>query len=374
MNRKISALIKFLLQLFPMKFLAIAFLSMVSPVCFGLVVLQYHHVSDKTPSSTSVSPNLFEQHIRYLAENNFNVLTADEFADSLTFEKPLTDDKSVLITFDDGYDSVLTEAHKVLKTYNFPYIVFINPSKVGTKGYLSLKQLQQLEHNGATIANHTWNHPHLIREKHSETKAGWRLRITEEITKTQQFIETHFHSDTKLFAYPYGEFNQALTQLLEQLGFIGFSQHSGAIGHFDNRQALPRFAFGGNYGAMSDFRIKVNSLPLPVASVDIRDKSGNLLYEPLLTNGSSTPKATIRIQNNGSHPKNLQLSCFASGMGSIAVTKIDSVTFETQSPKPFPIGRNRYNCTAASKLAGRFYWLSLPFYKKNDNGSWYPEY
>lgn len=363
-----------------MKFLSIAFLLMVSPVCFGLVVLQYHHVSDKTPSSTSVSPDLFAQHIRYLAENNFNVLTADEFADSLTFEnsltfeKSLTDDKSVLITFDDGYDSVLTEAHEVLKKYNFPYVVFINPSKVGSKGYLSLKELQQLEGDGATIANHTWSHPHLIREKPSETKANWQLRVTGEITKTQQFIEANFDSKTKLFAYPYGEFNQALAQLLEQLGFIGFSQHSGAIGHFDNRQALPRFAFGGNYGLMSDFRIKVNSLPLPVARVDIRDKSGNLLYEPLLTEGSSMPKATIQILNNGSHPKNLQLSCFASGVGSIAVKKIDSVTFETQSPEPLPVGRSRYNCTATSKLAGRFYWLSLPFYKKNDDGSWYPEY
>lgn len=37
------------------------------------VVLQYHHVSADTPASTSVSPEQFERHLEYLAENGFNV-------------------------------------------------------------------------------------------------------------------------------------------------------------------------------------------------------------------------------------------------------------------------------------------------------------
>jgi hypothetical protein len=38
------------------------------------VVLLYHHFSDTTPKSTSVSPKLFEQHLQYLQDNHFKVL------------------------------------------------------------------------------------------------------------------------------------------------------------------------------------------------------------------------------------------------------------------------------------------------------------
>src|SRR5690606_39813349 len=35
------------------------------------VVLQYHHVSESTPASTSITPALFKQHMDYLAEQEF---------------------------------------------------------------------------------------------------------------------------------------------------------------------------------------------------------------------------------------------------------------------------------------------------------------
>jgi hypothetical protein len=37
------------------------------------VALIYHHVNVDTPALTSVTPDVFEQHLNYLAEHQFNV-------------------------------------------------------------------------------------------------------------------------------------------------------------------------------------------------------------------------------------------------------------------------------------------------------------
>ena len=67
-----------------MKFsLFVLLLSCFHPSSFGAVILQYHHVSDTTPSSTSISPQQFEIHMQYLADNNFNVVALSDLMNSI---------------------------------------------------------------------------------------------------------------------------------------------------------------------------------------------------------------------------------------------------------------------------------------------------
>ena len=47
------------------------------------VSLIYHHVSEDTPALTSVSPNVFEQHLDYLDEHNFNIWPLSRILDTL---------------------------------------------------------------------------------------------------------------------------------------------------------------------------------------------------------------------------------------------------------------------------------------------------
>ena len=48
-------------------------LAVVSMSTRAAVVLQYHHVSESTPASTSITPSLFKRHIDYLAEHEINI-------------------------------------------------------------------------------------------------------------------------------------------------------------------------------------------------------------------------------------------------------------------------------------------------------------
>src|SRR5690625_4169900 len=81
------------------------------------VVLQYHHVSDTTPPSTSVTPELFEQHLDYLAAEGFHVASLPEIVAKLKKDEALPD-KTVVLTFDDAYSSVYDIAFPLMKARN----------------------------------------------------------------------------------------------------------------------------------------------------------------------------------------------------------------------------------------------------------------
>ena len=61
----------------------------------ALVILQYHHVSDKTLTSTSVTSARFEQHLTYLEDNLFQILDLSEVKKLLEANKPLPEQFSI---------------------------------------------------------------------------------------------------------------------------------------------------------------------------------------------------------------------------------------------------------------------------------------
>ncbi|HEX7762143.1 MAG TPA: polysaccharide deacetylase, partial [Cellvibrio sp.] len=83
------------------------------------VVILYHHVSDTTPKSTSISPAAFEAQMDYLAKNNFTVVPLLELTEKLRKGEPLPD-KTVAISFDDSYASVYESAFPRLKKRGWP--------------------------------------------------------------------------------------------------------------------------------------------------------------------------------------------------------------------------------------------------------------
>lgn len=340
------------------------------PLTQAAVVLQYHHIDTETPPITSIEPELFTQHMDYLAEEGFEVMALPELVKALKDGQSLPD-KVAAITFDDGYRSVLDNAAPVLEEHGFPYTIFVNPQRVGSsQDFLSWKELKQLEKSGATIANHTLSHPHLIRRQEGESESDWKARVRQEIAGAEKAIIDKMGDSPALLAYPYGEYNSHIENLVKELELTAFAQHSGAFGSDVNWRAVPRFAFGGSYGGMQTYADKVNSLPLPLKSATAKDAKGKVIKEPLMPQGTKRPQLTLQLAEDGVADR---MSCFASGQGSIEV-KTEGNKVTTRPAEPLPVGRSRINCTASSGEPERFHWYSHFFIRKKDDGSWYPEY
>ena len=326
------------------------------------VVLQYHHISDTTPASTSTSPERFEMHLDALAAQNFTIVPLQQMVDLLRSGRPLPD-RTAAITFDDGYASIYSTAFPLLKQRAWPFTVFINtePHDRAKSGFLSWDQLREMSRGGATVANHTVSHPYLLEREEGQDESAWRAWVTKEILDAQRRIEQEIGSAPNLFAYPYGEYNEAVLAIVDSLGFAGFGQHSGPLARHSDLRALPRFPFGGPYGDPEDFTTKVNSLPMPLTqgpdAIRWEAADGRRLTDIVLQGDAARPKLILQFERGFGVPS---VNCFVSGQGRLLITRSEN-RMSAQSQQPLPPGRSRYNCTAPSSEPSRYYWFSQPW-------------
>lgn len=337
--------------------------STVSANAGQAVVFLYHHVAEDTPAITSITPKAFSEQLAYLKANHFKVWPLHAIVDSLKNKKSIPD-KVVAITFDDSYQSVFDTAFPLLKQYNYPFTIFVSTDSVDGhyNNQTSWDELRIMAKNGATIGNHSASHRHLMIKKEKQSDADWLQGIRLDISKAQQRIEEELGIAPTLFAYPYGEFDQAFRNLVQEMGFIGFGQQSGPIGSFSDLTALPRFPFSGQYTQLQDFKLKALSLPMPVR-ISSADNP--------LSNKNSRPTLTLKFDRLDFPPETLQ--CFGSMQGSLNIQWTEKNVASIKPPSDIPVGRSRYNCTAPktdSDGTTRYYWVSHPWIRLTENHQW----
>jgi len=315
------------------------------------VILQYHHVSETLPAVTSVSANTFTKHLSYLKEHNFNVIALNELISALKQGETLPD-KTVAITFDDGYNNNYEQAAPILEKFGYPYTIFVNPKLIdeGKSYVMGWDKLRKLAKKGALIANHSGQHDYLHRTLENETNAQWRSRIKKDILDSQKRIKEETGQDYKYLAYPYGEFNNELQALVTELGFIGIGQHSGAVNKDSNFSRLPRFPASGFYSKLETLITKLNSRAFNITKLTYKDS----------VTEQNPPMLTIEFNMGDFHKS--QFACYVSSVGQADLNWNNKNTVEITSPKALNKGRSRFNCTAPSiSNPGSYFWFSQPW-------------
>lgn len=344
---------------------ALAMFFSLPVVAQAAVVILYHHVSESTPKSTSISPAQFEAQMDYLEQNNFTVVPLLELTEKLRKGENLPD-KTVAISFDDSYVSVYDSAYPRLKKRSWPFTFFVNTDSVSTsKLFVTWDQLREMSKHGVTIANHTSTHNHLPRRDKNETDKQWSARISAEITNAQLKIEQELGRAPKILAYPFGEYDVEVQKIAKKLGYIAFGQQSGVLYSEGDLQAVPRFPFGGSFTALDDFILKVNTRPMPTKSVSFyRDKKTK--QDNVIVKAGAQPWLVLELEDANLLQK---INCFATGQGAITVEIIDNKLW-AQAKQPFKSGRTRYNCTAYTGEKGRFFWYTQQWLVTDEKGEW----
>jgi peptidoglycan/xylan/chitin deacetylase (PgdA/CDA1 family) len=318
------------------------------------VILQYHHVSDQTPRTTSVTAAEFKAQMQHLKDQNFKVVPLDRLIGQLQRGEALADDE-VAITFDDGFANVFTTARPILKAFGFPYTMFLSPALIDQQQgpVLSWQQVKTMQQEGVIIANHSSYHHRLAVPNPAETKAQWRARVKADILLAEQQLEQQLGVKRKWLAYPYGDFSAELEQLVNELGFIGIGQQSGAVGPGVSLTRIPRYPSSSQFAALQHFMPKLKTLALPVTDYSKADPVSSVNPPTLQLSVDTKDFAADRLQ------------CFFNGKAipiRIIAQQGQSLTFSTQATAPLKLQHNRYNCTAPSRQKkGYFYWFSQPW-------------
>jgi biofilm PGA synthesis lipoprotein PgaB len=315
------------------------------------VVLMYHRFGEAAYPSTNVRLDQFEAQLAHLAAGGYRVWPLARVVEHLERGRPAPD-RVVAITVDDAYRSVYTEAYPRLKARGWPFTVFVATDAVdsGSSSLLTWDQMREMQGHGATFANHSASHDHLVARRPGEDAAAWVARVGADIRRAERRLTEELGTSPPFFAYPYGEYNLDLAGLVRRLGYTPFGQQSGAVGPAVDSAAWPRYPVSEAYGDLDGFRLKVDSLPLPVTRVVPRDP---------VVGRKNPPRMEVTVTPGD--PRLDALACFAQGQGRVPLTWLerDAGRFAVAAPRPLPVGRGRYNCTAPSRaLAGRYYWFS----------------
>ena len=328
----------------------------------------YHHVDESTPPSTSVTPQQFEAHLDHLDNEGYRVRPLLEVLTALRLGEPVAEN-TVVMTFDDGYVSVLQSAMPMLRDRGWPFTVFVTSDYANGdhSGYLDWDQLRELAENGATIGNHTRTHAHLVRRLVAESEREWRQRILAEIEDAEsRLAEELGDAVIPVLAYPFGEYDSAIKAIVDDLGLFALGQHSGAAGSGSDFLALPRFPLASGYDDLDDFAERVRSRTLPVELI------GAEMH--VVDVNESRPSLRLRLLPGDYRADSL--ACYATAQGAMEIEWLgDSFEEAVARPRePLRPGRSKYNCTAASSSeTGIYYWFSYLWMKRNDDGSWYAE-
>lgn len=312
-----------------------------------LPILQYHHVSESTPKSTSVTPAQFTEHMDYLKNAGFQVVDLKTALDNLKANKALPE-KAVAITFDDSYLSIYEAGFPILKERNFPFTVFINTDPIGrsSRHFLSWDQIMEMQKSNGVFANHSINHPYMTRKEEGETKEAWLLRMEEEVDTVERLLKEKLGVSPKMFAYPYGESNEAVRTLMSERGIVAFGQQSGVVSADSNFENLPRFPAAGPYADLSTLKTKLNAKPMPLLS---EEAGGDFATDQPVSLSLTFKSGDYRLRD---------LACFVSGQGRAKLDWLSDTEVVAHAERPFNVGRGRINCTMPDKTGQQYYWHS----------------
>ncbi len=313
------------------------------------IILQYHHVADNTPDSTSTSVELFRQQMELLKKLKFKVLPLPFIINKLQRGESLPQ-RVVALSFDDAYINFFQNAWPILKHYNYPATLFVATSHISDEPteFLSWSQLRLLSNQGISIGSHSDSHDFLARKLYLNNDSTMSKNIIADIQLSLDKIKHNLSINTKLFAYPYGEYSDALTSLVGNLELIGFGQQSGPIDQHSNFSALPRFPASNQFGSIESLTEKLFTIPFQQIS-----------FTPSETFVKrNPPRLNLNLADTS-----LQVQCFAPSQGAIPIVldkTRSQLRLNIQALKKLPPGRSRYNCTAKAQNSF-YYWFSHPW-------------
>ncbi len=210
-------------------------------------ILLYHDFSRTRYSKMKVLESSFEAQMKFLKENDYHVITLDQFLDFMEYKEQIPE-KSVVITIDDGWKSLYTIAYPILKKYNFPATLFVYTDFVGGKKALTWNQIKELAENGFDIQCHTKTHRYLTKIKDGETFKRFFKAVQEELSHPKKLLQQKMKRDCDCLAYPYGKTNSLVAAMLKKHGYrAAFTVTRGGNPFYLNNYNINRSAIYGHY-------------------------------------------------------------------------------------------------------------------------------
>jgi peptidoglycan/xylan/chitin deacetylase (PgdA/CDA1 family) len=236
----------------------------------GTVVLMLHAVTDLSGdpalSDYGITRERFTKLLDSLTRRGWTFVDLDRFLRFLDGrEAPAR--RSVLLTFDDGYADLVTDALPVLRERGIPAVAFAVAGHVGgtnewdrdigarTLDLAGKDDLLILAEHGIEIGAHGYSHCALATTSRDD--------LPREIVESADRLEALGLPRPRALAYPYGSWSEAVAAEVSQSGYdAAFTVDYGVATRTSARHALPRVGISAN-DTPHRLRVKILAARLP---------------------------------------------------------------------------------------------------------------
>ena len=304
----------------------------------------YHRFEENKYPSTNIKMVDFINHLQIIKENGIKFVNPSNFEDELNNYK---NQRKVLVTIDDGYQSFYNNAWPILKESKIPFILFISTREVGKKGYMSWEDIREIsKYNFVEIGNHSHTHDYLIDFKDEEIK--------NDLEQSINIFKKEMGKNSKFFSYPFGEYSISLKKIVVDAGFkYAFGQHSGVVDYTKDLFEIPRFPINEKYGEIDRFKTILKTLPFQYTYIEPDEK--------YINDSNNPPKVNIKFSEN---LKNLdRINCFSNEQDRWRKSKIkfqNKYELNIYLEGKFITERGRINCSLREDN-GFYRWLGIQF-------------
>ena len=192
-------------------------------------VLLYHDLTaDGVPRNGMTVPvHEFREQMTHLKESGYYAITTSQLEAYLTGKGSLPD-RPVLITFDDGYESVYTLAYPVLREFGLRATAFVVGTTARTANHLTFEQMREMSASGVVeIASHTYA-GHGGSSAAPDIASWTEEQITADLSTITAVLRAERVPMAPAFAYPFGDPSPSLVSAVRKLGFtIAFTTENG---------------------------------------------------------------------------------------------------------------------------------------------------
>ncbi len=292
------------------------------------VILAYHRVGDDANPDSNISTAQFLSHIEEIEKGRYNVMPLPALLDALGKNAALPP-RTIALTFEGAFKSVLINAIPVLLEKNIPFTVFYSSDYAdGDSGaYMNWADLKKL----AAYSTVSFG---ILPSSYQRLASGPTEEIRRQVNKARARNRDMLGSEAQLFSYPFGEYSPEYKSIIEASGFhAAFGLQSGAVFGGADLFALPRFTMTDKYGDVERFRTVAQTLPFPVLDVEPQGTELNA-EKPVI--GFSVPDSLV--------PSLKSISCFVTGQPEPEVHVLDE-RVELRLKESIDEDRIRVNCT-----------------------------
>lgn len=174
-----------------------------------VAVLGYHNFSKtKTRTEMRMSTADFCRQMQFLKDSDISVISMQDFLE-WRFGTRCLPEKCVLITIDDGWKSVHSDAYPVLKAYGYPFTLFLYTRYIDVQGdSMTTAQIEEMMANGATIGSHSSNHLYPSKwKRYKQDSPEYAAQLKKELVDSRTTLMNKF-GNCSTYCYP-GGYNTA---------------------------------------------------------------------------------------------------------------------------------------------------------------------